>query len=250
MTLAVYSALIFGDGQHGRSEEVQQQAAPDNPDKLRTRKDSPHRPPALRPGRPPPWVFLRAIPEGAERNNARVPFLFTQRGESMNSLLLAVLVSCPPVADYPDADPAYGGSSSHQHRHRLFGWLRRHHHDNKRAGNGHAGDSWQPVAPAPSVEGGTMEAVTLEAAPTVIPQRPCHCARNGHAGDSWRPAAAASAPTDVSPPATAARAPRLVARPQSVPTSAEPPLATSPDDVPRQMPRGPMAPTGAEPPSN
>jgi hypothetical protein len=64
----------------------------------------------------------------------------------MNSLLLVVLVSCPPVAAYPDAGPAQG-DSSHQGRPRLFGWLRGHHR--------HAGGSWPPVAPAP--------------APTVVP---------------------------------------------------------------------------------
>jgi hypothetical protein len=161
----------------------------------------------------------------------------------MNSLLLVVLVGCSPVADYPDVGPAHGGTSSHQGRHRLFGWLRGHHHDNKRpyAGNGDAGSSWTPVsaAPAPSIEAGPVEAVTLEPAPTVVPRQPCHCAGNGDSG---------SAPTVVYPPATAGTAPRLVARPQTVPTFAEPPLATPPDDVPRQMPRGPMATTGAEPP--
>jgi hypothetical protein len=40
----------FQPREHGQSEDVQQQAAPDNPDKLRTRKDSPHRPAASRPG--------------------------------------------------------------------------------------------------------------------------------------------------------------------------------------------------------
>jgi hypothetical protein len=140
----------------------------------------------------------------------------------MNSLLLVVLVSCPPVASYPDAGPAHGGSS-HQGRPRLFGWLRGHHHDKKCpcAGNGHAGGSWPPVAAAPAVEAGTVEAVTLEPAPTVVP-----------------------------PPATAGPAPRLVPRPQPVTTSAEPPRAAPPDGAPRQMPRGPVATTGAEPPRN
>ena len=142
----------------------------------------------------------------------------------MNSVLLVVLVSCPPVASYPDAGPAHGGSS-HQGRPRLFGWLRGHHHDNKRpcAGNGHAGGSWPAVAaaPAPAIEAGTVEAVTLEPAPTVVP-----------------------------PAATAGPAPRLVPRSQPVTTSAEPPLAAPPDGAPRQMPRGPMATTGAEPPRN
>ena len=142
----------------------------------------------------------------------------------MNSLFLVVLVSCSPVAAYPDAGPAHGGSS-HQGGPRLFGWLRDHHHDKKRpcAGNGHAGGSWPPVAaaPAPAVEAGTLEAVTLEPAPPVVP-----------------------------PPATAGPAPRLVPRPQPVTTSAEPPLTAPPDGAPRQMPRGPMATTGAEPPRN
>ena len=135
----------------------------------------------------------------------------------MNSLLLVVLVSCPPVAAYPDAGPAQGGSS-HQDRPRLFGWLRGHHHDNKCpcAGNGHSGGSWPPVAAAPAVEAGT---VTLEPAPTVVP-----------------------------PPATAGPAPRLVPRPQPVTTSVEPPRAAPLDGAPRQMPRGPVATTGAEPP--
>jgi hypothetical protein len=146
----------------------------------------------------------------------------------MNSLLLAVLMSCAPVATYPDAPypdagPANSGSSSH---HRLFRWLRGHHHNNKcpSAGNGHAGGSWSPVAPA--VEAGTVEAVTLESAPTVVPPPACHC----HAGSSWSPVAAAPAPTvipPVSPPATAGAAPRLVPvpQPQRVTTSAEPPIA-------------------------
>jgi hypothetical protein len=143
----------------------------------------------------------------------------------MNSLLLVVLVSCPPVAAYPEAGPAHDGSSSHQGRHRLFGWLRGHHRDNKCpcGGNGQAGVSWPPgvASPAPAVQAGTVEAVTLEPAPTVVP-----------------------------PPATAAPAPRLVSRPLPVRTGAEPPLAAPPDDAPRQMPRGPMATTGAEPPRN
>src|SRR5215471_10778462 len=101
----------------------------------------------------------------------------------MNSLLVVVLVSCPPVAAYPDADPVYIGSSSHQVRHRLFGWLRSRHHDNKCpscAGNGHAGGSWTPViaAPAPGVEGGTVEAVTLQPAPTNVRSPACNCAGN------------------------------------------------------------------------
>ena len=183
----------------------------------------------------------------------------------MNSLLLVVLVSCPPVASYPDAGPAHGGSS-HQGRPRLFGWLRGHHHGNKCpcAGNGHAGGSWRPPATAaPAVEAGTVEAVTLEPAPTVVPQPACHCARNGQAGGSWPPVAAAPAPaveagtvealplqpapTVVPPPATAGPAPRLVPRPQPVATSAEPPFAAPPGGAPRQMPRGPVT-TGAEPP--
>jgi hypothetical protein len=183
----------------------------------------------------------------------------------MNSLFLVVLVSCPPVAGYPDAGPAHG-DSSHQGRHRLFGWLRGHHHDNKYpfAGNGHAGGSWSPVATVPAVEAGTVEAVTLEPAPTVVPQPACHCARNGQAGGSWPPVAAAPAPavgtgeavtlepapTVVPQPATAGPAPRLVPRPQPVATSAEPPFAAPPGGAPRQMPRGPEALTGAEPPRN
>ena len=143
----------------------------------------------------------------------------------MNSLLLVVLVSCPPVAAYPDAGPAPGGSTSHQGRPRLLGWLRGHHHDKKCpcAGNGRAGSSWSPVAaaPAPAVWAGSVEAVTLEPAPTV-----------------------------VRPPATAGPAPRLGPRPQPVTTSPEPPLAAPPDGAPRQLPRGPAATTGAEPPRN
>jgi len=143
----------------------------------------------------------------------------------MNSLLLVVLVSCPPVAAYPDAGPAPGGSTSHQGRPWLFGWLRGHHHDKKCpcAGNGQAGGSWPPVAaaPAPAVAAGTVEAMTLEPAPPVVP-----------------------------PPATTGPAPRLVPRPQPVTTSAEPPFAAPPDGVTRPMPRGPLATTGAEPPRN
>jgi hypothetical protein len=143
----------------------------------------------------------------------------------MNSLLLVVLVSCPLVAAYPEARPAHDGSSSHHSRHRLFGWLRGHHRDNKCpcGGNGHAGGSWPPgvAAPAPAVQADTVEAVTLEPASTVVP-----------------------------PPATAGPAPRLVPRPQPVTTGAEPPLAARPDDAPRPMPRGPMAPIGVEPPRN
>jgi len=182
----------------------------------------------------------------------------------MNSLLLVVLVSCPPIAAYPDAGPAYG-DSNHQRRPRLFSWLRGHHHDNKCpcAGNGHSGGSWPPVAAAPAVEAGT---VTLEPAPTVVPSPACNCAGNGHAGGSWPPVAAAPAPaveagtvgtvtlkpapTVVPPPATAGPAPRLVPRPQPVTTNPEPPLAAPPDGAPRQMPRGPMATPVAEPPSN
>src|SRR5262249_13522534 len=108
-------------------------------------------------------------PPGEPKRQRAEYSLFTQRGESRNSLLLVVPVSCPPVADYPDAGPAHGGSTSHQGRLRLFGWLRRHHHDNKCpcAGNGQVGGSWPPVAaaPAPAVEAGTVEAVTLEPAP-------------------------------------------------------------------------------------
>src|SRR5262249_55661396 len=150
--------------------------APNNPDKLRTRKDSPHRAPALGPGRPAVGI-PHGRPGGSRRHSGRTSVLFTQRGESMNSLLLVVLVSCPPVAAYPDAEPVYGGSASHQGRHRLFGWLWGHHHDNKCpcAGNGHARGSWPPViaAPALGIEAGTVEAVTLEPAPTVIPAPPC-----------------------------------------------------------------------------
>jgi hypothetical protein len=143
----------------------------------------------------------------------------------MNSLLLAVLVSCQPVAAYPEAGPAHDGSSSHHGRHRLFGWLRGHHRDNKCpcGGNGHAGGGLPPglAAPAPADQAGTVETVILEPAPTVVP-----------------------------PPATVGPAPRLVPRPQPVTTGAEPPLAAPLDDAPRRMPRGPMETTGAEPPRN
>src|SRR5262245_38885857 len=173
----------------------------------------------------------------------------------MNSLLADVLVSCPPVAAYPDADPAYIGSSSHQVRHRLFGWLRSHHHDNKCpscAGNGHAGGSWMPViaAPALGIEAGTVEDVTLQPAPTVVPPPTCHCAGNGHAGGNRPAVAAAPAAAVVPPPAPAGPAPRLVARPKPVTTSAEPPLTAPPDGAPRQMPQGPAATTDSEPPRN
>ena len=172
----------------------------------------------------------------------------------MNSLLVVVLVSCPPVAAYPDADPAYIGSSSHQGRHRLLGWLRSHHHDKKYpcAGNGQAGGSWSPViaAAALGVEAGTVEAVTLQPAPTVVPPPACHCAGNSHAGGNRPSVAASPAPTVVSPPATAGLAPRLVARPKPVTTSAEPPLTAPPDGAPHQMPQGPMTTTDAEPPRN
>jgi hypothetical protein len=106
------------------------------------------------------------------------------------------------------------------------------------------------MAMPPGVDAGTVEAVTLEPAPTVVPSPSCHCAGNGHAGSSRPPVAAAAAPTVVSPPATAWPAPRLVARPQPVTTSAELPRAAPLDGVPRQMPRGPMATTSAEPPRN
>jgi hypothetical protein len=157
----------------------------------------------------------------------------------MNSLLLAVLLSCPPVAAYPDPGPAQVDSSN-QGRPRLFGWLRGHHR--------HAGGSWPPVAP--TVEVGTAEAVTVEPAPTVVSRPACNCAGNGHAGGSWPPVAAAPAPTVLPPPATAGPAPRLVPRPQPVTTGAEPPLAVPPDGAPRQMPQGPVGTTGAEPPRN
>src|SRR5262245_41806013 len=121
-------------------------------------KDSPHRPPALHPGRPGGGCPSRPSLGGAEEKG-RSSILFTQRGASMNSLLLVVLVSYPPVASYPDAGPAHGGST-HQGRPRLFGWLRGHHHDKKCpcAGNGPAGGRWPPVATAPAVEAGTVEA--------------------------------------------------------------------------------------------
>jgi hypothetical protein len=144
----------------------------------------------------------------------------------MNSLLLAVLMSCAPVAaypdaPYPDAGPANGGSSSH---HRLFRWLRSHHHNNKypSAGNGRAGGSWAPVAPA--VEAGTVETMTLQSAPTVVQQPACHC---GNRYGSWSPVAAAPAPTVIPPSATAGPPPRLVPVPQLQPvtTRAEPPIA-------------------------
>src|SRR5258708_4240305 len=167
-------------------------------------------PPSGAPGR---WVFLAAVPRASRRDSGGSSILFTQRGESMNSLLLVVLVSCPPVAAYPDAGPAQDGSS-HQGRPLLFGWLRGHHHHNKypSAGNGYAGGSWPPVAaaPAPGVEAGTVEALTLEPAPTVVPPPACHCAGNGHAGGSWPPAAGAPAPPVVLPPASAGPAPRPV----------------------------------------
>jgi hypothetical protein len=171
----------------------------------------------------------------------------------MNSLLLVAFVSCPAVAAYPDAGPAQDGST-HQARPLLFGWLRGHRHHNKYpcAGNGYADSSWPPVAaaPAPAVEAGTVETLTLERAPTVVPPPACHCAGNGHAGSSWPPVAAAPAPTVVPPPATTEPAPRLVPRPQPVTSSTEPPLAVPPDGVPRPMPRGPERTTGAEPPRN
>src|SRR5207247_9421361 len=66
--------------------------APDIPDKPRTRKDSPHRPPALRPGRPGGGSSSRPSPGEPKRQRAEF-HLFTQRGESMNSLLLVVLRS-------------------------------------------------------------------------------------------------------------------------------------------------------------
>src|SRR5262249_60587277 len=117
------------------------------------------------------------------------------------------------------------------------------HHDNKcpGAGYGHAGGNWPPVAAAPAlgVEAGTVEAVTLEPAPTVVPPPACHCAGNGHAGGSGPPVAAAPAPTVVPPPATAGPAPRLVPRPQPVTSSAELPLAAPPRGAPRPLPPGP-----------
>jgi hypothetical protein len=171
----------------------------------------------------------------------------------MNSLLLVVLVSCPPVAADPDAGNAYDGSSSQQGRHRLFGRLRSHYHDKKCpcAGNGQAGGSWSPVitAPAPGIEAGTVQAVTLQQAPTVVSSPACNCAGNGHAGGNRPPVAAVPASTVVSPPAMAGPAPRLVARPKPVTTSAEPPLTAPSDGAPHQMPQGPTT-TSADPPSN
>jgi hypothetical protein len=171
----------------------------------------------------------------------------------MNSLLLVVLVSCPPVAAYPDADPAYGGSSTYQGRHRLFGRLRGHLHDSKCpcAGNGQAGGSWSPAIAAPGVEGGVVETVTLQPAPANVRSPACNCAGNGQAVASGPPVAAAPAPTVVSPPATAWPAPRLVARPKPATTGTEPPITAPPDGAPRQMPQGPpMATTDAEQPKN
>jgi hypothetical protein len=48
--------------------------APDNPDKPRTTKDSPHRPPALRPGRPGGGCSSRPSPGEAEERAGGVPF--------------------------------------------------------------------------------------------------------------------------------------------------------------------------------
>jgi hypothetical protein len=132
----------------------------------------------------------------------------------MNSILLVLLASFPPGGDpaylqapvpaaaYPDAGAA-SGNSSHQGRPRLFGWLRGHHHNKcPCAGNGHADGNQPPVAsiPAPPVGTGTVvEAMAPEPVPALI-----------------------------TPPAPAEPAPRLVGRPQTVITSAEPPLADTP----------------------
>src|SRR5690242_17657746 len=145
----------------------------------------------------------------------------------MNSLLLTALLSCPPVAAYPDPGPAQGDPIN-QGRARLFGWLRGHHR--------HAGGSGLPAAPVPASTAGPAEAVTVAPAPAVVPRPACNCAGNGYAGGSWPPVA--PAPTVLPPPTTAGPAPRLVPRPQPVTTSAEPPLAVPPDGAPRQMPRG------------
>jgi hypothetical protein len=55
--------------------------APDNPDQPRTGKDSPHRPPALRPGRPGGGYSSRPSPGGAEETTGGVPFC-SPRGEN------------------------------------------------------------------------------------------------------------------------------------------------------------------------
>jgi hypothetical protein len=132
----------------------------------------------------------------------------------MNTLLLFVLATCPPGGDpgYPqapasvtaaaDAGPAQGGAS-HQGRPRLFGWLRGQRHGKCACGgNGHADGGGTPAALASAPVVGTgpvVEAMSPEPAPTVI-----------------------------APAASAEPAPRWVARPQTVMTSAEPPLADPP----------------------
>src|SRR5262249_39300664 len=53
--------------------------APDNPDKPRTREDAPHRPPALRLGRPGGGCSSRPSPGGAEETAGGVQFVHSER---------------------------------------------------------------------------------------------------------------------------------------------------------------------------
>jgi hypothetical protein len=175
----------------------------------------------------------------------------------MNTLLLIVLASCPPGADppywqAPAPGPAYGDSSP-QGRPRLFGWLRGHRHTTSPyAGNGPVSGGAAPPAPAPAPAvwtGPVVGAMPPEPAPSFVappaPAEPaartCNCGGNGRAGGGGMPLAPAAgtgtvvgamspepAPTFVPPPAPTEPAARLVARPQAVMTSAEPPLADPP----------------------
>jgi hypothetical protein len=177
----------------------------------------------------------------------------------MNSLLLVVMVSCPPVAAYPDDDPAQDGSN--QHRPMLFGWLRSHHR-NKYAssGNGYAVSTSPPAVV--TVQPGIAEAAPLQTAPTIASPPSCSCAGNRNASGTWPPVvavpaptvvppvAAMPAPTIVPPPSTAGPAMRLVPVPQPATPSNQPPRAITPDGAPRQMPVGPAETTSAVPPRN
>jgi hypothetical protein len=152
----------------------------------------------------------------------------------MNTLLLALLATCPPGGDsvlpqapapglaYPDAGPAPGCSSRQGHA-RLFGWLRGHAHHSKCpcAGNGRAAADPTPVEAAPAVAGATVPVVE-----SVPPQPPL--------GLAPAPGAPPLAPADGAPgpsePVTSGAAP-----PRIVPIPTPPAGA---DDAPRRMPRG------------
>ena len=154
----------------------------------------------------------------------------------MNTLLLALLASCPPGGDpallqapapgiaYPDAGPAPGCSSRRGHT-TLFGWLRGHARHSKCpcACNGHATADPTPVESAPAVAG--APATVVESVP---PQPSLRLAP----APASLPTEAAGAPGPSSqgePVTTGAAPPRLA------PIPTPPPAA---DEAPRQMPRG------------